>query len=301
MKTDRRQFFAHAFCATTGGALVLTSPAESLAPIQRDADSGMKLSLAGYSLRKEFQSDPPVMDICDGFMKFAAENELGAIEPTSYYFPEDADTAYFLEYRRKAFLMGLTVSGTAIGNVFTYPSGEERDKQLNLTRKWIDHAAEMGAPCIRIFAGKIQKGSNEDEARKFAIECIQESLVYAAEKGVFLALENHGGIVGTSDQLLSIVKAVDSPWFGVNLDTGNFRTKDPYSDIAKVAPYAITVQMKVEIRPEGGEKIPADMERIVNILRDTGYRGYVALEYEADKDARSTIPGHLDKLRELIG
>jgi len=146
MKTDRRRFIAHAAGAAAAAPFALGTGAEAIEPIERKGPSGMKLSLAGYSFRKEFKSDPPIMTISDEFMEFAAETGLGAIEPTSYYFPEDADTDYFLEYRRKAFLMGLTVSGTAIGNVFTHPKGSDRDRELALTRKWIDHASEMGAP-----------------------------------------------------------------------------------------------------------------------------------------------------------
>ncbi|MCA9409897.1 MAG: sugar phosphate isomerase/epimerase [Candidatus Omnitrophica bacterium] len=301
MKSNRRSFISTAVGTAAASSLAFGSRSEAIEPIHREGPSGMKLSLAGYSFRKEFKAEPPIMTISEEFMQFAAENGLGAIEPTSYYFPEDADRNYFLEYRRKAFLMGLTVSGTAIGNVFTHPKGPDRDKELALTRKWIDHASEMGAPCIRIFAGKIQKGSNEEEARGFAIECINESLEYAAEKGVFLALENHGGIVSNADQLLAIVREIDSEWFGVNLDTGNFHSADPYQELQQAAPYAITVQVKVEVKPEGQEKQPADLERIVKILRGVGYRGFVALEYEAAEDARTAIPGYLKQLKALIG
>ncbi len=300
MKSNRRQFLTGTITAGTVASLIHHPPMYGMEPISRQSPPGMKLSLAGYSLRKEFQADPPVMNFSQDFMRFAAENGLGAIEPTSYYFPRDADRAYFLEYRRQAFLMGLTLSGTAIGNVFTHPAGPDREKEIALTRKWIDHASEMGAPCIRIFAGKVQEGSNEAEARKFTVECIRESLTYAAEKGIFLALENHGGIVSTAEQLLAIVQEVESPWLGVNLDTGNFRSRDPYADLEKVAPFAVNVQVKVEIQPEGEEKQPADLEKIVKILENVGYRGYVALEYEADEDARSAIPGHLARLRELL-
>ena len=65
---------------------------------------------------------------------------------------------------------------------------------------------------------------------------IQEACDYAAKYGIFLALENHGGITATIDQMLTIVKAVKHDWFGVNLDTGNFHTADPYADLAKIAP-----------------------------------------------------------------
>jgi len=100
-------------------------------------------------------------------------------------------------------------------------------------------------------------------------------------------------------QLLAIVKRVESPWFGVNLDSGNFQTADPYGDLAKIAPYAINAQIKSEISPNG-KKQDADLARIVGILRDAGYRGYVVLEYEAAEEPKTAIPRHIETLRKLI-
>ncbi len=91
----------------------------------------------------------------------------------------------------------------------------------------------------------------------------------------------------------------DSPWFGVNFDSGNFRTDAPYADLARIAPYAVNAQIKTEISP-GGRKEEADLERIVDILTDAGYRGYIVLEYEAAADPKTAIPRYIDELRELI-
>jgi len=99
---------------------------------------------------------------------------------------------------------------------------------------------------------------------------------------------------------LKIVQGVDdSPWFGVNFDSGNFATADPYGDLEKIAPYAMNAQIKVEMSPNG-KKEPADLERIVRILKDAKYRGYVVLEYEAEADPLKAIPEYLKQLRELI-
>jgi sugar phosphate isomerase/epimerase len=82
---------------------------------------------------------------------------------------------------------------------------------------------------------------------------------------VILALENHGGgVTTTADELLRIVRKIDSSYFGVNLDTGNFHTKDPYDDLARVAPYAVNVQVKTEIRREGKTTEPADLSKFTS-------------------------------------
>ena len=119
--------------------------------------------------------------------------------------------------------------------------------------------------------------------------------------GVYLALENHGGVTASAEQILAIVTAVKHDWFGVNLDTGNFRTADPYGDLAKLAPYAVTVQMKVEVHPTGRPKEPANFARKFDILRAAHYRGYVALEYEAAEDPKAAVPRYLKQMQTALG
>lgn len=286
-----------------GAGLSLAADAPTAAaaqPIVRDGRSHFKLSLAAYSFRDHLTGKKKPAMTLEDFIAKCAEYDLDGCELTSYYFPKSIDGDYLNRIKNLTFHLGLDVSGTAIGNNFCLPPGPKRDEQLAHTRKWIDYAATFGAPVIRIFAGGVPEGSNEAEALDRCVEGINESLKYAAQKGVFLALENHGGITSTPDQLLSIVKRVDdSPWFGINFDSGNFATDDPYGDLAKIAPYTINAQIKTEIT-QGGKKSEADLERIVKILRDAGYRGYVVLEYEAAEDPLIAVPRYLKQLRSLI-
>ena len=130
----------------------------------------------------------------------------------------------------------------------------------------------------------------------FAAEALEEAGEYAGKKGILLGIENHDSI-SDSGRLLRIVKAVNSPWVGVNLDTGNFRTKNPYKDIAESAPYAVNVQLKMNMRePAAG---PADLERIGKIMKDSGYQGYIVLEYEEDDNPFEKIPPVLDEMRKF--
>ncbi|MCP4849776.1 MAG: sugar phosphate isomerase/epimerase, partial [Verrucomicrobiaceae bacterium] len=188
-----------------------------------------------------------------------------------------------------------------VGNNFALPEGRARDEQIAAVKGWIDRAAVLGAPHVRVFAGAA-KGIDEAVARRMCVSALEECCDYAGGKGIFLGLENHGGIVARAEGMLEIIAAVKSPWFGVNLDTGNFHTEDPYADLAKVAPYAVNVQVKVEMRASGQKQHhPADMKRLVKILRDAGYQGYVALEYEAKGDPFKEVPAHLEALRGAIG
>ncbi len=157
--------------------------------------------------------------------------------------------------------------------------------------------AVLGAPHIRVFAGTAD-GIDKTEAKKYCIQALEEASDYAGSKGIFLGIENHGGIVAEADDLLDIVKSVKSPWFGINLDTANFRTENPYADLAKIAPYAVNVQMKAEIHPKGKAQEPADFRRLVQILRDANYQGYVALEYESPADPFEAVPALLMRMKE---
>jgi sugar phosphate isomerase/epimerase len=122
-----------------------------------------------------------------------------------------------------------------------------------------------------------------------------------AEKfGVYLALENHGGITDTPEHLLELVKPVKSKWLGVNVDTGNFRTTDPYADSAKIAPYGVVSQVKTEVYP-GGKKQDADLAKVVKIMKDANFHGYIALEYEGSEDPKVAVPKHIKELRKLLG
>ena len=103
----------------------------------------------------------------------------------------------------------------------------------------------------------------------------------------------------TAAQMLAVVREVKSDWFGVNLDTGNFRSADPYGELAQLAPYAVVVQVKSEMS-SGGTRHDADFARIIKILRGVNYRGFVTLEYEADEEPRAAVPRHLRTLRKLI-
>ena len=266
----------------------------------------MKLSLAAYSFNRQLARRGTPEQIAaarmtlEKFIDFCADQQLGATELTGYYFPKTITPEYLFSILNKTHRLGLDISGTAIGNDFCLAPGPQRDAELKMCRDWIDYAATMGAPIIRIFAGKVPKGGNEDESIKLCVAGIRESLDYAATKGVFLALENHGGITATPEKMLRIIDGVkDSPWFGVNFDSGNFKTDDPYGDLAKIAPYAINAQIKVDINPGGAGNQAADLPRIIGILKDSGYRGYVTLEYERE-DPFEAIPKYLDQLRKLI-
>ncbi|MDZ4860380.1 MAG: sugar phosphate isomerase/epimerase family protein [Candidatus Hydrogenedentes bacterium] len=302
---SRRSFIAGA--AALGAGALLPEGARAASPVERVHGPYMKLSLAAYSFHRMLPNRAPAEEYAkadmnlEDFVRYCAELNLDGCEPTSYYFPAEVTPEYLLQLKQLTFRLGLDISGTAIGNNFCVPEGPIREEELRMTREWIDHAALLGAPVIRIFAGEVPEGDTEDAALERCISAINESLDYAAQKGVVLALENHGGITATGEHMLRIIKGVkESPWFGVNFDGGNFHTPDPYADMAQIAPYTVNAQIKVSVQPNG-KKEPADFARVARILQDAGYRGYLVLEYEDDENPKEAIPRHIDTLRKIIG
>jgi sugar phosphate isomerase/epimerase len=302
VSTPSRRTFLQTAGVTAAAMLAGAGRAEAIAPFARKHGPHMKLSLAAYSYRQYLpdsrrrNSGKATMTLHD-FADECAKMGLDGTELTSYYVPDPVPDGYLQGLRRHAFLQGLTVSGTAIGNTFTHPPGPERDREIAHTKAWIDYAAQLGAPTIRIFAGNVQKGTTPEQARGWTIEAIRTCCEYAAPRGIILALENHGGIVTHADDLVAIVREVESDWFGVNWDSGNVRGADPYGELAKLAPYAVTAQIKTSI---GGQ--PADFARVLDVLRKVDYRGWVALEYEDDEqDPRTAVPPLIEKLQKLLG
>ena len=304
---SRRSFLRGSAAAAAAGAFAV--PAFGIKPIGRAGQPRFPLSLAAYSFRGHFAfmkdkpqkpADPAKPLDMFGFLDFCADLGIAGAELTSYFFKAGAGDDYFLALKRHAFLRGVAISGTAVGNNFAHPEGGQRAREIADVKAWIDRAAVLGAPHIRVFAGQ-SKEIDAAASRKLCIAALEECCDYAGTKGIFLGVENHGGIVAEADGLLEIIKAVQSKWIGVNLDTGNFHTDDPYGDLAKCAPYAVNVQVKAEIQSRGHQKEAADYKRIAQILRDANYQGYVALEYEAAGDPWKAVPDELAKLRDALG
>ena len=296
----RREFLGRIAFGVAAWELAGPGTARTIDPIGRTRPSHLKLSLAAYSYRDYLKGPKKRMDLF-GFVDLAADLGLDAVELTSYYFPENVSSEYLNRLKTHAFRQGLDVSGTAVMNDFCLAPGPEANKEVEHVRTWIGRAAELDAPTLRVMSGNWLQGTPDEELERRVIQRIESLLPYAVEKGVILALENHGGgVTVTDEQLLRIVRAIKSSNFAVNLDTGNFHGPDPYAEIAHTAPYAVNVQVKTEIRRKGKTKEPADLSRVIAILREAKYSGYVVLEYNASEDAMTATPRYLKLLRSLI-
>jgi sugar phosphate isomerase/epimerase len=256
--------------------LVLTAPGQ--VKVQRTGASKLKLSLNAYSFNVPLQAK--TMDI-DGLLEFCARTGFDAVDITGYYFPNYPAVPsddYIMHIKKKAFLLGLDISGTGVRNDFTNPDPEKRKEDIRLVKNWIEVAAKLGAPVVRIFAGKMLPDSIPwHVAARWMVKDIAECVAYGKKFGVMVAIQNHNDFIKTAADALQILKMVDSEWFGLILDTGSFQTDDPYADIALAAPYAVNWQVKEKIIIKG-DTVKIDLRKLMGIIRSSGYQGYIPIE-----------------------
>ncbi len=308
-KLMRRREFLAGLAATSAAIpsiVGMTTPLSAREPIARSGPARFQVGLAAYSLREYFgfmrgktqtvKADRTEIDMFD-FLDYCVNQNFDAAELTSYFFPIDVDDDYFLSLRQAAFLRGVAISGTAIGNNFTIGKGPKLTAEVATAKQWIDRAAVLGAPHIRFFAGTGNDLSKDTSRLDEAIEALTECADHAAKHGIFLGVENHGNL--TAAHMLEIMSRVQSPWVGINLDTGNFFSDDPYADLVTCAPYAVNVQVKVTMKTPAGKSYPADLERVGKILRDSGYQGFVNLEFE-EESPYEQIPRAHEALRSAL-
>lgn len=255
----------------------------------------MRVGCAAYSFRQYLQSGKLTLE---DFLEKCVDMGLNGVELTAYYFPSTEDS-YLHSLKKRAYLLGLDISGSAVGNNFCVADSAKRAEQVAMVKKWLEISVKLGAPCMRVFAGSVPSGHTEEEAKKWTVDAIKECAEVAEKLGVILALENHGGITSTAVRTVDLVKSVDSDWVKINLDTGNYR-EDPYVEIEYTTPYAVTAHAKTEMRDKSGQKIEADFGKIVKILNGCKYKGYLSIEYEAAEDPMTAVPRFAQRLKSLV-
>jgi len=227
---------------------------------------------------------------------------------------EGESNDYLQKLKRCAVINGIDLCGMSIHQRFLSPDKEYRQKNIDHTLKCIELAYKLGIPVMRLNTGTwgtsksfddlMEKrgieapltGYTDEDGFKWVIDSIEKCLPAAEKCGVILGLENHWGLARTPQGLLRIIKAVDSPWLKVLLDTGNF-LEDPYDKLEQCAPHAVFMHAKTYYGGGLWYSLDLDYPRIARIMRKHSFRGYVSLEFEGNEDYKTAIPKSLAMLR----
>ncbi len=260
----------------------------------------LKTGLNAYSFSKPLTSGEMNLD---QLLEFCAKNQIDAVDLTAYYFPgypEVPTDEYLHHIKQKAFLLGVEISGTGVRNDFTDPDPEKRKASVELVKKWIIAAEKLGAPVIRVFSGTADpKGMSRAEVVNNVVGALNECVAFGKLHGVVVAIQNHNDFIKTADQAIEIIRRVNSDWCGLILDIGSYRTGDPYKEIARSIPYAVNWQLKETVFVEGKEQ-KVDLDRLMKIIKESGYRGYLPLETLGEGDPNIKVPKFLREIRDAL-
>ncbi len=225
--------------------------------------------------------------LTDGIMtlerviEFCGELGFDAVDPTGYYFtgyPQVPSDSHIYKIKHTAFTNGMAISGTGIRNDFALPDKNERDRQVDFTRRWIEVAAKLDAPVIRVFAGnRLPEGVNVQEVQKWILDALYPCIDFGKDHGVIITLQNHFDALKTMEEVKFVLDQIDSPWFGLNLDIGSLRNGDPYEQIESLIPYARTWQIKENVYRNGISE-PTDINKLIALIKRGKYKGYIPLE-----------------------
>lgn len=237
-------------------------------------------------------------------LEFCAEIGFDAVDPTGYYFkgyPAVPDDALVYRIKHLAFSLGLAVSGTGVRNDFALPDSAKRDADVGLVTRWVDVAAKLGAPVLRVFDGRVMPaGVPKATVMDWIVDGISRCVTAGEARGVAIVLQNHNDALKVADDYLEIRERIRSPWFGLNVDIGSLRTTDdPYAEIARLAPHAYTWQVKELVyRRDKEERV--NLAQVARILKEARYRGYVPIETLGPGDAKLKVRRFLDEFRTAI-
>lgn len=264
-------------------------------------NSKLRISLNAYSFNEPLRNGSMTLD---DLLDFCAANDFDAVDLTAYYFPgypAVPDDSYIFHLKQKAQRLGLDISGTGVKNDFTNPDKSKRKQDVKLIKKWIECAAKIGAPVIRIFSGaEMPAGHSGDEVANWMVKDMKECAAYGEKHGVIVAVQNHNDFIKTADQAQKIIEAVNSDWFGLVLDIGSYRNEDPYKEIEQTAKYAVNWQLKETMFFNGIEQ-KTDLQKVIAIIKSSGYRGYLPIETLGPGDPKIKVPLFLAQVREALG
>jgi sugar phosphate isomerase/epimerase len=292
-RSDRRSFLKASAALTLGAALPAWGCAPDDAPDAPPQEPGAadtplyRISLAQWSLHRAlFDGSLDPLD----FPRTARETfDLGAVEYVNRFFMERArDRDYLHAMRRRAEEAGvesLLIMCDGEG-ALGHPEAAKRTAAVDNHRKWIEAAAVLGCHSIRVNAQTLGKGTPADQ-RKRAADGLRRLTEYAAAQDLNVLVENHGGLSSNGAWLADVMETVAHARCGTLPDFGNWDLRegeayDPYAGVRALMPHARAVSAKALAFDDEGRETTLDYTRLLRIVLEHGYRGYVGIEYEGD-------------------
>ena len=286
-KINRRQFGLTAILAVTGSsalgkpfnyAMLSESETHNIPALKN------RIALNAYSFNIPLRNGS--MDLFD-LLNYCSETGFDGVDLTGYYFPGYPDPPsdeYIYNIKKRAFKLGLNICGTGVRNDFCYVDPDARKKEKELVKNWIRVAKKLGAPSIRIFAGKgVPEGYTWKQVSKWVANDILECAEFGRNHGVVIEIQNHNDFLKTAEEVTTLMEMINSEWVGLKLDIGSYRTADPYIEIAETIKYAVSWQLKENVFIKQIET-PVDLHRLKGIIANSEFKGYIPVETLGEGD-----------------
>lgn len=285
MNINRRTFLTR-LCLAGGGTAAIGGMLPRLAADERKLP--FMISLAEWSLHRTLFARK--LDHLD-FPKVARQDYgLEAIELVNQFFKDKArDLDYLNEFKKRADGHGVKVLLIMVDGegALGQPDAARRKKAVENHYKWVEAARHLDCHSIRVNAETEGVGSPEEQAER-AADGLRQLARFAVKHGLNVLVENHGGLASNGAWLAGVIKKVNLPNCGTLPDFGNFRISegeeyDRYRGVAELMPFAKAVSAKSHDFDAEGNEVHTDFRRMMKIVLDAGYRGYVGIEYEGNR------------------
>jgi L-ribulose-5-phosphate 3-epimerase len=290
---DRRSFLRSA--AATGAAMTLATSGSPILWAAEETKSPLfKISLAEWSFHQALQDGK--MDNLDFPVVAKRDYGIDCVEYVNQFFKDKAkDTAYLTELKKRC-----DDNGVISGLIMCDDEGDlgnadeaKRTEAVENHYKWVEAAKFLGCHSIRVNA---RSTGSYDEQMERAADGLRRLSEFGATHGINVIVENHGGLSSNGGWLVGVMKQVDLPNCGTLPDFGNFRVSDgevydKYKGVAELMPYAKGVSAKSHVFGPDGEETEIDYRKMMKIVLDAGYHGYVGIEWEG------STPGEAEGVR----
>lgn len=315
MSTSRRAFLGAAAAAVTSTSALASDEKLRDASTQQQQSKPYtnRIGLASYAL---WQFQHANLRDLEKNLDLAAQWGFAGLEVLERQM-EHRDNASLQKLKRAALVRGLDLYGMATHQTFLTPDADKRKKNVAMTIGYIEMAYQLGIPHIRVQTGTWGTskdfddlmahhgvepplpGYKDEDGYKWVIDCFEQCIPTAEKCGVVMGLENHWGLGRTPEGVNRIVESVNSPWFGVTCDMGNF-LEDPYDKLDAILPHATMVHAKTYYGGGLWYTLDLDYPRIIGLIRKHNYHGYLSLEFEGKENPITGVPKSLATLQKAF-